>query len=62
LIAAVHDTIARTEARRRAATLAAVERSTIAEALQRHDGNISRTAASLGLTRQALYRRIARDG
>jgi DNA-binding NtrC family response regulator len=62
LIAAVHDTIARTEARRRAATLAAVERSTIAEALQRHNGNISRTAASLGLTRQALYRRIARDG
>jgi DNA-binding NtrC family response regulator len=62
LIAAVRDAVARTEARRRAPTLAAVEQSTIAEALQRHDGNISRAAASLGLTRQALYRRLARDG
>jgi DNA-binding NtrC family response regulator len=62
LVAAVREAIARTEARRRAPTLASVERSTIAEALQRHDGNISRAAASLGLTRQALYRRLARDG
>lgn len=62
LIAAVRDAIARTEARRRAPTLAAVEQSTIAEALQRHEGNISRAAASLGLTRQALYRRLTRDG
>lgn len=62
LIAAVRDAVARTEARRRAPTLAAVEQSTIAEALQRHEGNISRAAASLGLTRQALYRRLARDG
>lgn len=62
LIAVVREAIARTAARRRAPTLAAVEQSTIAEALQRHDGNISRAAASLGLTRQALYRRLARDG
>ncbi|WP_294255750.1 DNA-binding response regulator [uncultured Sphingomonas sp.] len=62
LIAAVRDAVARTEARRRPSTLAAVEQSTIAEALQRHEGNISRAAASLGLTRQALYRRLARDG
>jgi ActR/RegA family two-component response regulator len=62
LIAAVRAAVARTEARRRAPTLAAVEQSTIAEALQRHEGNISRAAAALGLTRQALYRRLARDG
>jgi DNA-binding NtrC family response regulator len=62
LIAAVRDAVTRTAARRRAPTLAAVEQSTITEALQRHGGNISRAATSLGLTRQALYRRLARDG
>lgn len=62
LVAAVCDTIAQTRARRREPTLATVERSAIAQALERHDGNISRTAAALGLTRQALYRRLAKDG
>jgi DNA-binding NtrC family response regulator len=62
LIAAVREAIARTGTRRCGPTLAAVERSTIAEALARHDGNISRAAAALGLTRQALYRRLGRDG
>jgi DNA-binding NtrC family response regulator len=62
LIAAVQETITRTKTRRHAPTLAAVEQSTITEALQRHGGNISRAAASLGLTRQALYRRLAKDG
>jgi DNA-binding NtrC family response regulator len=62
LIAAVGEAITRSRLRRHAPTLAAVEQSAITEALQRHDGNISRAAASLGLTRQALYRRLARDG
>jgi DNA-binding NtrC family response regulator len=39
-----------------------VERLTIARALARFEGNISFAAAALGLTRQALYRRIAKHG
>ncbi|MET3709610.1 DNA-binding NtrC family response regulator [Sphingomonas trueperi] len=62
LIAAIQEAIARTGKRRHAPTLADVEQSTITAALQRHGGNISRAAATLGLTRQALYRRLARDG
>ena len=34
----------------------------IQRALAHHKGNISRAAASLGLTRPALYRRLARHG
>lgn len=62
LVAAVREAVAQTGARRREPTLATVERSAIAQALERHDGNIARTAAALGLTRQALYRRLAKDG
>ncbi|HET8883192.1 MAG TPA: sigma 54-interacting transcriptional regulator, partial [Solimonas sp.] len=38
------------------------DRETIAAALKASGGNISRTAQSLGLSRQALYRRMERHG
>lgn len=53
-----------TEERRAGAALNLdlVERRTIERALGIYDGNISRAAAALGLTRPALYRRMARHG
>lgn len=39
-----------------------VERLLIQKALARHDGNVSRAAAALGLSRSALYRRLQRYG
>ena len=39
-----------------------LERLTIARAMTRFGGNISLAAAALGLTRPALYRRIAKHG
>ena len=39
-----------------------LERHAIQRALARYDGNISQAAAALGLTRPALYRRIAKHG
>ena len=42
--------------------LDAVERHTIQKALLRHAGNVSLAAADLGLSRPALYRRIAKHG
>jgi two-component system response regulator HydG len=39
-----------------------LERLTIARALTRFGGNISLAAVALGLTRPALYRRIAKHG
>jgi len=62
LVTAMRDAVSQTRARRREPTLETVERSAIAQALERHDGNISRAAMALGLTRQALYRRLAKDG
>lgn len=38
--------------------LEAMERRAIAETLQKNQGNISKSARELGLTRAALYRRI----
>ncbi len=38
------------------------ERTLIQSALTRHDGNVSRAAESLGLSRSALYRRLNRYG
>ena len=35
-----------------------MERVAIEEAMRRHEGNLSRVAASLGITRQALYRKL----
>ncbi len=43
-------------------TLEQVERHMIEQALQQHDGNISRVARALGLSRTALYRRLERHG
>ena len=40
------------------ATLADVEREAIRRALELHDGNLTTTALSLGITRQALYRKL----
>ena len=62
LVAAVREAAGRTEAARGGASLDALERSAIAGALGRHDGNIARTAAALGLSRPALYRRMAKHG
>src|SRR6202035_118594 len=42
--------------------LDAVERSAIERALARHEGNISLAASELGLSRPALYRRMAKHG
>jgi len=62
LVAAVREAAGRTEAARAGTSLDSLERSAIASALDRHDGNIAQTAAALGLTRPALYRRIAKHG
>lgn len=40
--------------------LSAVEREAIIQAIQAHQGNITRAARSLGLTRTALYRRMSK--
>ena len=45
-----------------ASRLDAMERETIAHALETHDRNISRAAESLGLTRASLYRRMQKYG
>jgi two-component system NtrC family response regulator len=43
-------------------TLEQVERHMIEKALEQHQGNISRVAKALGLSRTALYRRLERHG
>jgi DNA-binding NtrC family response regulator len=43
-------------------TLEAVERATVERALQDHEWNVTRAAHALGLTRQALYRRMEKFG
>ena len=43
-------------------SLEEAERVLIRRAMQRHDGNVSRAARSLGLSRSALYRRLERHG
>ena len=43
-------------------TLEEVEKTLIQKALARHDGNVSQAAKALGLSRSALYRRIAGYG
>jgi two-component system NtrC family response regulator len=43
-------------------TLEQVERHMIGKALEQHQGNISRVAKALGLSRTALYRRLERHG
>jgi transcriptional regulator with PAS, ATPase and Fis domain len=38
--------------------LSAVEKNTILKVIEKHNGNISKAAKELGLTRTALYRRL----
>ena len=62
LIAAVAAAAARTRASRAPTTLGALERSALVETLQRNKGNLTQTARALGLSRPALYRRMAKHG
>jgi DNA-binding NtrC family response regulator len=43
-------------------TLEEVEKYLIRKALERHDGNVSRAAEALGLSRSAMYRRLQQYG
>jgi DNA-binding NtrC family response regulator len=64
LVAAVAAAANITRSRREKETqhLDAVERGAIERALARHEGNISLAASELGLSRPALYRRMAKHG
>lgn len=64
LVEAVSAAMILTRSRRSAqgATLEDVERGMIQDALSRHDGNISKAARALGVTRPALYRKIEKHG
>jgi DNA-binding NtrC family response regulator len=62
LIAAVGAAAQATRAARTGDTLDTVERTVIEKALTRHAGNIAQAAAALGLSRPALYRRMAKHG
>ncbi|MFV4649374.1 helix-turn-helix domain-containing protein [Mycobacterium tuberculosis] len=42
--------------------MAQTERVLVEAALKRHNFNVSRAAVELGLTRAALYRRMAKHG
>ena len=54
--------VSATRAPTEASTLDENERIFIQQALQKHQGNISQTAKSLGITRTALYRRLDKYG
>jgi transcriptional regulator of acetoin/glycerol metabolism len=43
-------------------TMDEMEKQFIQQSLQDHDGNVSNTARTLGMTRTALYRRMKRHG
>jgi DNA-binding NtrC family response regulator len=64
LVAAARAAAERTRAARqgRSLDLDALERRAIEQALERHHGNISSAAQALGLSRPALYRRMAKHG
>jgi transcriptional regulator of acetoin/glycerol metabolism len=49
-------------AARASLNLEANERRLVSQALRESQGNISQAAAALGITRAALYRRIAKFG
>jgi transcriptional regulator of acetoin/glycerol metabolism len=40
--------------------LSTLERNTILKVIEKHNGNITKAAKELGLTRTALYRRISK--
>jgi transcriptional regulator with PAS, ATPase and Fis domain len=42
--------------------LSAVEKNTILKVIEKHNGNITKAAKELGLTRTALYRRLSKHG
>jgi transcriptional regulator of acetoin/glycerol metabolism len=46
----------------RVKTLDEIEQDAIIEALKQSNGNLSQVAAQLGITRQALYRRLEKYG
>lgn len=62
LISAVNAAATRTRAMRAPTTLGALERSALIETLQRNKGNLTQAARALGLSRPALYRRMAKHG
>ncbi|WP_165357321.1 response regulator [Sphingosinicella sp. CPCC 101087] len=62
LVDSVRRAAERTRSARELATLDDLERSAIARALGRHEGNIAQAASALGLSRPALYRRMAKHG
>jgi transcriptional regulator of acetoin/glycerol metabolism len=43
-------------------TLEEVEKLLMQKALQRHEGNVSRAAEALGISRSAFYRRLQKHG
>jgi len=64
LVSTVRAAAERTRATRegRSLDLDRLERRAIEQALERHHGNISSAAEALGLSRPALYRRMAKHG
>jgi two-component system response regulator RegA len=63
LLSVMTAAVARTRERRAAGlNLDVLEREAIGKALALHGGNVSQAAAALGLTRPALYRRMAKHG
>ncbi len=64
LIAAVHAAAKRTSDLRKSneLDLDAMERDAIERALKQYEGNIAQAANALGLSRPALYRRMAKHG
>ena len=62
LVEAVRAASGETRAHRAGEPLDVIERAAIERALARHDGNIAQAATALGLSRPALYRRMAKHG
>ncbi len=50
----------KTDAEDKDFTLSTIEKNTILKVIEKHQGNISRAARELGLTRTALYRRLSK--
>jgi DNA-binding NtrC family response regulator len=62
LVAAVTAAAARTRGARTPLPLDELERRAVAQALERHNGNIAQAALALGVSRPALYRKIEKHG
>ena len=56
------DTLSQTEKNANRMNLEEVEKQTILQALQLYRNNITRVASALGISRQALYRRLEKYG